>query len=82
MTDADNKAAVEKTVKELGDGSEVASVTDPFTRPRPSARTARSPTRSVTYKVSGMELKDSSRDALENTAHRGAGRRADRRDRR
>lgn len=31
MTDAANKATVEKTVNALGDGSEVVSVTDPFT---------------------------------------------------
>ena len=30
MTDADNKAIVEKTVKELSDGSEVTSVADPY----------------------------------------------------
>ena len=34
MTDAANKAAVEKTVKALGDGAEVGSVADPFTRTR------------------------------------------------
>ncbi len=44
MTDAANKATVEKTVKELSDGSEVASVADPY-EATPSARTARSRTR-------------------------------------
>ncbi|WP_328431663.1 MMPL family transporter [Streptomyces sp. NBC_00453] len=64
MTDADNKATVEKTVKELGDGSEVVSVTDPYQAHAVSKDGTVAYT-SVKYKVSGMELKDASRDALE-----------------
>ncbi|MFF1444659.1 MMPL family transporter [Streptomyces sp. NPDC058295] len=64
MTDAANKATVEKTVNALGDGSEVASVTDPFTTGAVSKDGTVAYT-SVKYDAPGMELKDSTRDALE-----------------
>ncbi|MFD9435167.1 MMPL family transporter [Streptomyces sp. NPDC060002] len=64
MTDAANKATVEKTVKALGDGSEVVSVTDPFTTNAVSKDGTVAYT-SVKYDAPGMELKDSTRDALE-----------------
>ncbi|MCX5048780.1 MMPL family transporter [Streptomyces sp. NBC_00474] len=64
MTDADNEATVEKTVKELGDGSEIVSVTDPYQAHAVSKDGTVAYT-SVKYKVSGMVLKDASRDALE-----------------
>ncbi|MET8166018.1 MMPL family transporter [Streptomyces sp. NPDC005329] len=64
MTDAANKATVEKTVKTLGDGSEVVSVTDPFTTNAVSKDGTVAYT-SVKYAAPGMELKDSTRDALE-----------------
>ncbi|WP_330458331.1 MMPL family transporter [Streptomyces sp. NBC_00820] len=67
MTDAGNKATVEKTVKELGNGSEVASVADPYAGHAVS-KDGRIAYASVKYKVSGMELKDSSRDALKAAA--------------
>ncbi|MGW2491015.1 MMPL family transporter [Streptomyces sp. NPDC001606] len=67
MTDAGNKAAVEKTVKELGTGAEVASVADPYTGHTVS-RNGTIAYASVKYKVSGMELEDSSRDALKKAA--------------
>ncbi|MCW7947078.1 membrane protein [Streptomyces hygroscopicus] len=67
MTDHDNKAAVEKTVKELRDGSEVASVTDPFTAHAVS-KDGTTAYAQVKYKVSGMELKDSSKQALKTAA--------------
>ncbi|MGQ5636290.1 MULTISPECIES: MMPL family transporter [unclassified Streptomyces] len=67
MTGHDNKAAVEKTVKELKSGSEVASVTDPYTGHAVS-RSGTIAYASVKYKVSGMELKGSSRDALKEAA--------------
>jgi RND superfamily putative drug exporter len=63
MTDADNKATVEKTVKELADGSEVVSVADPF-QAHAVSKDGTVAYASVKYKVSGMELKDASRDAL------------------
>ncbi|WP_330288610.1 MMPL family transporter [Streptomyces sp. NBC_00576] len=64
MTDAANKATVEKTVKQLGDGSEVVSVTDPFTTNAVSKDGSVAYT-SVKYKLPGMELADSTKDALE-----------------
>ncbi|MGX4691673.1 MMPL family transporter [Streptomyces sp. JNUCC 63] len=67
MTDAGNKATVKKTVKELSDGSEVASVTDPYTT-RAVSRDGTIAYASVSYKVSGMELEDSSRTALQTAA--------------
>ncbi|MER6157281.1 MMPL family transporter [Streptomyces sp. NPDC001868] len=69
MADAANKAVVEKTVQELGDGSEVVSVSDPFTTNAVS-KDGTVAYASVTYKVPAMELKDSSREALETTAHK------------
>jgi RND superfamily putative drug exporter len=69
MTDAANKATVEKTVKELGDGSEVVSASDPFTT-RAVSEDGTVAYASVTYKVPGMELKDSSKEALETAAHK------------
>ncbi|MFJ3985124.1 MMPL family transporter [Streptomyces fungicidicus] len=67
MTDADHRATVEKTVGELSDGSEVARVTDPYEGGGVS-RDGTVAYASVSYKVSGMELEDSSRDALEGAA--------------
>ncbi|MFJ4621463.1 MMPL family transporter [Streptomyces sp. NPDC088812] len=67
MTDAAHKATVEKTVKELSDGSEVASVTDPF-QAKAVSEDGTIAYASVSYKVSGMELEDSSREALEDAA--------------
>ncbi|OQR65919.1 hypothetical protein B6E66_00945 [Streptomyces maremycinicus] len=64
MTDAANRATVEKTVKELGDGSEVVSVTDPFTTGAVSKDGTVAYT-SVKYDAPGMELADPTRDALE-----------------
>ncbi|MER6526739.1 MMPL family transporter [Streptomyces sp. NPDC001508] len=67
MTDKDNKATVEKTVKELADGSEVSSVADPYTG-KAVSKDGTIAYASVKYKVSGMELEDSSRDALNQAA--------------
>ncbi|MEU6669753.1 MMPL family transporter [Streptomyces sp. NPDC046727] len=67
MTDAVNKATVEKTVKELGSGSEVASVADPYAGHAVS-KNGTVAYASVKYKVSGMELEDSSKDALKDAA--------------
>ena len=68
MTDPANRATVEKTVKALGDGSEVVSVTDPYTTNAVSKDGTVAYT-SVKYDAPGMELKDSTRDALEAAAH-------------
>jgi RND superfamily putative drug exporter len=67
MTDADVKATVERTVKELGSGSEVGSVTDPYTSQAVS-KDGTVAYATVKYEVPGMELEDSSRDALKKTA--------------
>ncbi|MEU6089123.1 MMPL family transporter [Streptomyces sp. NPDC047085] len=67
MTNHANKAAVKKTVKELKSGSEVASVADPYTGHAVS-KDGTIAYASVKYKVSGMELKDSTRDALKEAA--------------
>ncbi|MET7473479.1 MMPL family transporter [Streptomyces sp. NPDC005648] len=67
MTDAGNKAIVEKTVKELSDGSEVTSVADPY-KANAVSKNGTVAYASVRYDVSGMELKDASRDALKEAA--------------
>ncbi|WP_217163693.1 MMPL family transporter [Streptomyces sp. AC512_CC834] len=67
MTDAGNKATVEKTVDELADGSEVASVADPYTGDAVSENGTIAYA-SVKYDVSGMELEESTKDALEEAA--------------
>jgi RND superfamily putative drug exporter len=67
MTDAENKKAVQNTVDALADGSEVAVVTDPY-QAGGISRDGTIAYASVSYKVSGMELEDSSRDALEGAA--------------
>ncbi|MFF4491136.1 MMPL family transporter [Streptomyces sp. NPDC001544] len=67
MTDTVNKATVKKTVKELSHGSEVTSVADPY-KAHAVSKDGRIAYASVRYQVSGMELEDSSRDALEQAA--------------
>ncbi|MEV5985795.1 MMPL family transporter [Streptomyces sp. NPDC052051] len=67
VTAGDSKAVVEKTVKELRGGSEVVNVVDPFAA-HAISKDGTTAYAQVTYKVSGMELKDSSRDALKSAA--------------
>ncbi|MFD3457180.1 MMPL family transporter [Streptomyces sp. NPDC058691] len=67
MTDPANKKAVRATVAELRRGSEVASVDNPFTAKAVSKDHTTAYAR-VAYDVPGMQLKDSSRDALEKAA--------------
>ncbi|MFL5996747.1 MAG: MMPL family transporter [Streptomyces sp.] len=64
MTDAANQATVAKTVKALGDGSEVVSVTDPFTTNAVS-KDGTVAYLSVKYDAPAVGLKDATRDALE-----------------
>ncbi|MFI1107085.1 MULTISPECIES: MMPL family transporter [Streptomyces] len=64
MTDPANKKVIADTVKELGSGSEVDSVSDPFKAAGVSKDRSTAYTQ-VTYKVTGMELEESSREALE-----------------
>ncbi|MFK0156806.1 MMPL family transporter [Streptomyces sp. NPDC090499] len=68
MTDKLNRATVKKTVKELAAGSEVTSVTDPY-KQHAVSKDGTVAYASVRYDVSGTELKDSSRDALEAAGH-------------
>jgi RND superfamily putative drug exporter len=67
MTDPGNKATVQDTVKELSDGSEVAAVTDPY-RAKAVSKDGTIAYAQVSYKVSGMELDDAAKDALEDSA--------------
>ncbi|MFF3845659.1 MMPL family transporter [Streptomyces sp. NPDC002328] len=67
MTDAANKAIVEKTVGDLSDGSEVSSVADPY-KAKAVSEDGTIAYASVKYDVSGMELEESSRDSLKEAA--------------
>ncbi|GGT37556.1 MMPL family transporter [Streptomyces chromofuscus] len=67
MTDAANKSTVQKTVRELSDGSEVASVADPYAA-KAVSRDGTIAYARVRYEVSGMELADTSRQALQAAA--------------
>ncbi|MFF4957260.1 MMPL family transporter [Streptomyces sp. NPDC001222] len=62
-----NKAVVEKAVRDLRDGSEVVSVADPFVAHAVS-KDGTIAYAQVKYNVSGMELKDASKDALKQAA--------------
>ncbi|MYS36127.1 RND superfamily putative drug exporter [Streptomyces sp. KhCrAH-43] len=65
MTDAANKAEVNKITRELKEGSDqIASVTDPYTGNAVS-KNGSTAYISVSYKVNSMELTDGTRDALE-----------------
>ncbi|MDL2077600.1 MMPL family transporter [Streptomyces sp. GXMU-J15] len=67
LADAGHKSAVQQAVKELGTGSEVVSVTDPF-ETKSVSKDGRVGYAQVRYEVSGMELEDSSKEALEHAA--------------
>ncbi|MBQ1089595.1 MMPL family transporter [Streptomyces sp. B93] len=67
MTDAEHKATVEKAVSELSDGSEVESVADPY-QANAVSEDGTVAYAQVRYDVSGMELEDSTKDALEQAA--------------
>ncbi|MET9619888.1 MULTISPECIES: MMPL family transporter [unclassified Streptomyces] len=69
MTDPANKAKVQDVVGELKSGSDqVASVTDPYAAQAVS-RDGSTAYVSVSYKLSGMELSDATREALQKTGH-------------
>ncbi|MGW0824115.1 MMPL family transporter [Streptomyces sp. NPDC002845] len=67
MTDASNKAVVADTVEELGNGSEVTSVTDPY-QTNAVSQDGTVAYAQVRYEVAGPELEESSRDALDEAA--------------
>ncbi|MBV7698238.1 MMPL family transporter [Streptomyces sp. TRM70350] len=64
VTAADNKRAIEKTVAELGDGTQVASAVDPF-QARTVGADGTTAYATVTYKVAANDLTDASRTQLE-----------------
>ncbi|MFD6292386.1 MMPL family transporter [Streptomyces sp. NPDC060205] len=63
VTAAESKGTVEKTVKELGDGSQVASAVDPF-QAKAVSKDGTTAYATVTYKVGPEELTDASRSQL------------------
>ncbi|MFG2568234.1 MMPL family transporter [Streptomyces sp. NPDC048567] len=70
MTDAANKAEVNKITRELKEGSDqIASVTDPYTG-KAVSKNGSTAYISVSYKVNSMELTDATRDALEDAGTR------------
>ena len=71
MKDPANKAAVERTVRALQSGSEqVDRVADPYAA-KALSKDARTAYAQVTYKVTGFELTDASKDALKDAAKDG-----------
>ncbi|PJJ02479.1 RND superfamily putative drug exporter [Streptomyces sp. 2333.5] len=71
MKDPANKAAVERTVRALQSGSEqVDRVADPYAA-KTLSKDARTAYAQVTYKVTGFELTDASKDALKDAAKGG-----------
>ncbi|MCL6732678.1 MMPL family transporter [Streptomyces neyagawaensis] len=69
VTAAGNKKAIEETVADLADGSQVASAVDPF-RARAVSQDGTTAYATVTYKVGANELSDAGRTHLENALHR------------
>ncbi|KND43813.1 MULTISPECIES: MMPL family transporter [Streptomyces] len=69
VTAAENKKAVEETVADLADGSQVASAVDPF-QARAVSRDGSTAYATVTYKVTAADLSDASRTHLEDALHR------------
>lgn len=67
ITAQENKAEVQKTVRDIDHGSrQVASVADPFAKGSSAvAKNGEVAYASVTYKVSSMELDDAAKDALQ-----------------
>ncbi|MGW7021876.1 MMPL family transporter [Streptomyces decoyicus] len=71
MKDPANKAAVERTVHALQSGSsQVDRVADPYTA-KALSKDGRTAYAQVSYKVTGFELSDASKDALEDAAKDG-----------
>ncbi|MFJ7047380.1 MMPL family transporter [Streptomyces sp. NPDC101112] len=68
VTAAGNKKAIEETVADLADGSQVANAVDPF-QARAVSHDGSTAYATVTYKVGANELSDASRTHLENALH-------------
>ena len=64
VTATENKQAVEEAVAELGDGSQVASVVDPF-QAKAVSKDGTTAYATVTYKVGASDLTDASKAQLE-----------------
>ncbi|MGW3646078.1 MMPL family transporter [Streptomyces sp. NPDC000878] len=67
VTATENREAVEEAVDALGDGTQVAGVTDPF-ESRAVSGDASTAYATVTYKVKSSEVTDTSRTAVEKAA--------------
>ncbi|MGW1208264.1 MMPL family transporter [Streptomyces sp. NPDC002499] len=67
VTATDHKKAIEEAVDVLGDGSQVAGVTDPF-KVKAVSEDGSTAYTTVTYKVKASEITDASRTALETAA--------------
>ena len=67
VTATENREAVEEAVDALGDGTQVAGVTDPFAS-RAVSEDASTAYATVTYKVKSSEVTDTSRTAVEKAA--------------
>ena len=74
VTASGNRAAVEQAVAELGDGTQVAGVADPF-QAKAVSKDGSTAYATVTYKVKSADVTDASRTALQKAADqaRGAG---------
>ncbi|UUU34360.1 MMPL family transporter [Streptomyces sp. CA-210063] len=68
VTATENKKAIEDTVADLADGSQVASAVDPF-QARAVSEDGSTAYATVTYKVAANNLTDASRTHLENALH-------------
>ncbi|MEU6139671.1 MMPL family transporter [Streptomyces sp. NPDC047081] len=64
VTATGNKQAIERTVTELGDGSQVSTVADPF-KSAAVSKDGSTAYATVTYKVASADITDASRTALE-----------------
>ncbi|MER6158637.1 MMPL family transporter [Streptomyces sp. NPDC001868] len=69
VTATENKKAVEETVAELADGSQVASAVDPF-QARAVSQDGTTAYATVTYKAAATDLTDASRDHLKDALHK------------
>ncbi|MEU6349308.1 MMPL family transporter [Streptomyces sp. NPDC047072] len=71
ITASANKAAVEKIVNEVADGSQVKSAIDPFTTPDAVSKDGTTAYATVTYKEKSADLTDGTKNTLEDTLQDG-----------
>ncbi len=72
VTATENKKAIEDTVADLADGSQVASAVDPF-QAQAVSQDGSTAYATVTYKVTAADLTDASRTHLEDALHEAQG---------